>query len=320
VNASKTLFPLRCVFLLAGSLIICACGSSLPSAPLAPGGAATVYVVENYSTILAFSASSNGAVTPVATLDAPAGLENLSIATDSAGAIYVAGEFPDNTNEVAVYAPGSSGAAVPIRILKFGFLPYAIAVDSVGRLYITGDGSTAVYSSTASGTQPPDRLLMATGISNAIAADSKGTIYLGSYSGITVYPPGATGITVPARSIDLEYDAGTIAIDSDGDIFTTTATGDHASIESIVELGPTATGTSTPIRSFTTPNSSGGLLGLQMDAKGNIYVFTQSYTPDQPRGRPFIYGFGPTASGNVEPGVKISSTSLTAPTSNLALH
>ena len=92
-------------------------GGTIPPA----SGAKSVYVVEGSSSglggsILNFNVGSQGSIAPASSLTLPSNFEVLSVATDSAGQIYVGGYALPNL-EILAYPAGSSGDATPSRTL-----------------------------------------------------------------------------------------------------------------------------------------------------------------------------------------------------------
>ena len=136
-------------------LISAGCGGgNSPSSftPSSPAGAHTIYVVQNAlalggtsDSVLEFSATANGDVSPAASLTGPAGAWFTSVAVDTSGSLYVAVEYP--TPEILVYAAGATGAATPVRTIAGGLttLAYttAVAVDASGQIYVTSFGGTS---------------------------------------------------------------------------------------------------------------------------------------------------------------------------------
>lgn len=106
------------------------------------------------------------------------------IAIGPEGDLYVSsagnGNACDHTCFVAVFVPGASGSAKPIRVLDIPQGPLFIAIDQRGYLdvhsYKTGYLLTDVYAPNASGHDPPINEFKTTGV-NALAA-SHSLVYI----------------------------------------------------------------------------------------------------------------------------------------------
>jgi hypothetical protein len=311
-------------------------GGTAPSGQLASGGATTGYVIQggtSYS-ILEFSATATGSVSPTATLLLPSSFEATAVAVDSSGQTYVGGQLliyvagqlsPASPIEILVYPAGATGAATPTRtiIQNLCCIPIAMTVDSSGSLYVAGSGAVAVYPSTANGSATPTALIQgsATGLNsdNDIAVDSSGNIYVTNYFPqyyiITVFAAGATGNVAPVRTITLPSSSIVtgLAVDSSGDLYTIEnqlpTNGPFSTGASIVEFAPGASGAATPIKTITASALTDGF-GLSRDSAGNLYLVNETATGVFPNVSVVdsVLGFGPTASGTVTPGINLTST------------
>jgi hypothetical protein len=275
-----------------------------------------VYVIQQTSEpqlILQFSATANGAVTPVATLNVPAGMAIGSIATDATGDLYVGGLLGSQF-VIEVYAPGASGSALPIRTIELNFGAYSLAVDSAGQLYVAASNNVAVYSPTANGLATPVRLITgpSTGLTIApfaIAVDSVGGIYVANSVTISIFSPGANGNAPTSRVITppSPWEFVGVAVDKAGNVYA--SEDQYLKPATIVEFAPNSTGAATPVKSITASSTGpGNGLGLQLDSAGNLYMINEAYIANS-ASTPSIFGFGPTASGDVQPAVNFTSTS-----------
>jgi len=134
-----------------------------------------------------------------------AGLANPEgIAFDSSGNVYVA-----ESQQIAVYAPGSTSASAPIRTLASdiaaGTQPFGIALDASNRLYVALGDQVEVFAAGASGNDTPIQEFdetndMLAGLDSClgIAVDTSDNIYCANFnnSTITEYAAGSTGTTV----------------------------------------------------------------------------------------------------------------------------
>jgi hypothetical protein len=341
-------------------VLLAGCGSSSPSnssntgsgsgglGQLATGGATSVYVIQNSTTvgaqnfILQFNASSNGTVSPAATLSPPSTMKVDSVATDSSGQIYVGG-FVGSQAEILVYASGATGSATPLRTIlesaSSSVIPAAITVDSAGLIYVAGPGtssanSIAVFSAAANGLSTPIRLIQgAPQLSsmsdiNGIAVDASGNLYVATNVGtittdtglIAIFAAGATGNVAPTRTITSSAFFTGIATDASGNIYaaedTATST---SSTAAIVEFSSGASGAATPSKTISgtaTALTFGG--GLSRDSAGNIYIMNvANLTTNTPTYN--VLGFGPNALGNVAPGANFASSTWTYAGGQIAL-
>jgi hypothetical protein len=317
------------------AVLLAGCGSSAspgsgsggPSAPLASGGASTVYVVEDPAAIglpaevLEFPANSKGTVPPSAILYPPSTMTvATAVATDSTGGIYVGGSTSTaGSYEICVYAAGSAGAATPARtITETSVQPTGMAIDSAGLLYATGPtANVAVFSATASGTATPVNVIAGALTQlvqpNAIAVDAAKNVYVTNIasSGVTgtilVFASGATGNVAPNRVIspgaNLSFFYG-VALDASGNVYATAAQDNGAGINSpaIVEYAGGVGGSATPTKTITSSGALTNGYDIAVDGVGNMYVVNGPGASQLT-----VLGFGPSATGSVAPGVDFNS-------------
>lgn len=104
----------------------------------------------NPTEVVVYAPGASGAATPVRTLvgtNAEFALNSASIAVDAAGDLYAvvsntAQPFL-NATEVAEFAPGADGNAVPMKVIignfgEFGTSPTHLQIDSSGDVYVVG--------------------------------------------------------------------------------------------------------------------------------------------------------------------------------------
>jgi hypothetical protein len=283
------------------------------------------------ATILQFSATSTGSLTPTATLTPPSSMYATAVTTDTSGQVYVGG-YLSTQYVVMVYAAGASGAATPVRtiLLPYYLNPQSMAVDASGQLYIvSGSDYIGVYSATANGTATPTRLITgsSTQLQNplSIAADSSGDIYVTTeVFGTTTdtgtlleFAAGTTGNVAPTRVLTSPAVFYGVAVDNSGYIYTvadtetvnSTSGAVTSTSATIEELGPSSTGAATPF--YTIGGSATGITfggGLRRDSVGNIYMINAAITNSGNSVAYSLLGFGPTATGNTPPAVNITSS------------
>jgi hypothetical protein len=231
-----------------------------------PSAAVSIYVTQDNvgfgppqpSSILQFSRTTSGSVSPTSTITGPADVIFNAVNVDATGNLYVGGEmYNSNPNagpggvDILVYAPGATGKATPERTITPAGLEVlannpisALALDASGNLYVAaavavGSGPTgriysgiSVFSPTANGGAAPSRVLAGSattmGTSNQIALDSMGNIYIANVNplgpaSILIFKSGATGNVAPdsilSGSNTTIYYAQGVAVDSAGNIY-----------------------------------------------------------------------------------------------------
>jgi hypothetical protein len=325
-------------------LIQAGCGSGGMASNGGGGGngpsSANVYITQDIildpqlsQSVMQFSTSATGNVTPSTTLKGPAGVFLSGLAVDGTGNLYVGGTInssgPLASAEVLIYAPGGSGTATPSRTIVGASTGLnvpglsgigALALDNSGNLYVSSYVNiggilfpgVSIFSNTANGNVAPTKVIggNATAINGfapgPIAVDSANNIYtaggtLAQANAILVFNANSTGNAPPtsmiAGSNTMLEDVVGIAVDSAGNIYVANGNANGVSTPSILVFSAGSTGNATPVRTIagaaTTMIAAGN---LSVDSDGNVYVLD---LPD-------ILKFGPTSSGNVEPSATIS--------------
>lgn len=163
-------------------------------------------------------------VAPIRSISGPkAAFDNLSdVALDANDNVYAvnSGTATQSAGSVAVFAAGSNGDVAPIRTISGSKtkldLPDAIALDSLGNVYVA----------------------------NATVS--------GQYSFVTVYPANAGGNVVPIRTIrgtrtELRGPGG-IAVDAAGNVYVVSLYGVDGTTSLVLTFGPGQNGNVAPIR------------------------------------------------------------------------
>jgi sugar lactone lactonase YvrE len=226
-------------------------GLAQPSAVvLNPSG--NIYVAnssggpDTLGSVTVYSAGASQNASPIATIAGTSTSDNTGfgtpngIALDSAGNIYVANTFggPDGVGSITIYPPGSNGNVTPLATISDNpncapcdnttlSLPYGVAVDSAGNIYVAnsqggadGMGSVTIYpplgTSTGTLNEAPNETIAGTSSSDVtgfslpsgIALDLAGNIYVtneGSMNGgsdsVTEYAAGSSGNVAPIATI-----------------------------------------------------------------------------------------------------------------------
>jgi hypothetical protein len=166
-------------------------------------------------------------------------------------------------------------------------VPDAIALDSIGNIYVAnnGIGTVTVYPPGSNGNVVPSSVIQGydTGLNApvGIALDSNRKLYVlndsnGVFS-ITAYPAGSDGDVTPTATIsgattELASSAA-IAVDSTGKIYVTNEQSQLGGLDSITVYASGSNGNVSPIASISGSNT--GLAspqGVVLDSTGGIYV------------------------------------------------
>lgn len=320
------------------SVMLAGCGGPASSSP-GGGTVGSVYVVQSTGTgvsvptstsILKFSGSSSGVVTPAATITSPAGIYFIDVGVDSSGNIYATAASTSSTaaGEILVYAAGASGAATPTRVLtgvatRLAY-PLAITADATGQIYVADNmNGILVFAAGANGNIAPVRQingsLVPIGTALGIAVDSSGTVYIAN-DGVTPenileFSSAANGNVAPTRTL---AGAATtlggvlgLAIDSANNLYVG-STGNGSATAGVAVFAQGANGNATPIRVIEGSNVGiSNLDGMGMDAEGNIYVQDVANFGFAYLNSPSIKVYAAGATGNVAPTRTFSSAQWT---------
>ena len=251
-----------------------------------------------------------------------------AITLDSSGNIYVAnsGSQVGGADSITVFPAGSNGNAAPSSTISGAStglaVPYGIAVDSGGNIYVANDGSTigvsdsvTVYAPGTSGNVAPGRTITgaSTGLDSpgGIAVDSSGNLYVtndgslyGGADSITVYAPGSNGNAVPSATLfalGLDTPAG-IAVDSGGNLYVSNGGSTDGDLGSVTVYPPDNTLPSATIGSDTGLDEPSG---ITVDSSGNIYVTNEGSITG---GMDSVTVYPPGSYANVVPSAAIVGT------------
>jgi hypothetical protein len=282
-------------------------GTHLTSSPL--GGSdikigASFSVADTASNAIdTFDKSANGNAAPTSVISGPATLlaspNGVAIAHD--GTIYAA-----NTgvvDSITVYAPGSSGDAIPSRVITCGGMakPGGISLDGAGNLYVanTAGKSISVFGPADSGCVTGNRIIIGihTCLVNPQDVDVRrdGTAYVASSSTVLVFRAGASGDATPVQKIAgsntqlLPHVLG-VSFDSSFNIYATSVSAQQKG--RVTVYAPGATGNVVPLWTIAGPATT-------LDAIDKIEI--------DPADRPFVSNgaavdvFAAGAMGNVAP-------------------
>jgi streptogramin lyase len=220
------------------------------------------------------------------------------VAVDSAGTIYVADTGGDTIRKVTPAGDVTTVAGdgrVPGRIDGTGSaarfdLPYAVAVDATGNIYVADTENTTLRKITASGavttlagTATVIGYIDGVGAAaefddpNGIATDAQGNVYVADTVGATIrkITPAAAVTTLAGRpgvqgsqdgtGTDARFDnPSTIATDATGNLYVA----EQGEVAAIRKITPSAT-----VTTFVTDNVN----ALTVDSAGNIDVVDEDY-------------------------------------------
>jgi len=293
-------------------------------------------------------------VSPSATISgASTGLNSPGgITVDSGGNIYVTddGSVSGGADSLTVYAAGSNGNVAPTATISGGAtgleLPFGVAIDSSGNLYVVNPGSAVggvdsltIYPSGSSGNTAPSATISSDTEIEApfgIALDASDNIYVadagsafGGVDSVSIYPYGTYANEPPVAVISgdntlLNFPAG-IALDSSGNIYLANATGGYDGSGSVTQYAPLKNKSGTlniAPTAVIAGDDTGDLTGFNfpdgvvVDSSGNVYVANATGGPDG-IGSITIYPAG--SNGNVAPTATISDNPSCAPCDNTEL-
>lgn len=267
---------------------------------------ASYYGPTNQGGIVGYSAGATGSADPIRSLlsTTTTGVTAVNgLAASATGEIFAAEDY----GGVQAFSATATGDVAPSRRILGAFetggglstigSASAIAVDSMGNLYVVNQGSMGgqpllVFGPAATGNVAPIRSLG--GALTGLSADS--------VVGATTDTAGNLYVTVEAVS-----GTGPVPVFSG----------------SILEFAAGATGNVAPIRTISgTSTLLHAVSGIQVDSAGNIYVLSATPSPTSTSIAPTILKFSATASGNAPPTSTFTSTAWTNPDNagSLAVH
>jgi len=263
-----------------------------------------MYVADNATNAVdSFSSTSNGDVMPRSVISGPdtmlASPNGVALGAD--GSIYVAND--GTPNSINVYAAGSSGDAVPTRVITCGGLatPGGISLDGAGNLFVANISgkSISVFGPTDSGCVSGNRMILGlhTCLFNPqdVHARADGTAYVASEDRVLVFRPNAHGDATPIQKITgsntrLRVNVMGVSLDSALNIY---ATSDSANRPGRVTVyAPGANGNVAPLWTI-----EGRLTTLDVVDKIRLDATDEPFVTNDAA----VDVFAPQASGNVAP-------------------
>ena len=190
----------------------------------------------------------------------------IALALDSKRDAFVA----NGINTVTEYAPPYSSK--PIATISTGIdVPYTVAVDASGKLYVANDANTTVTVYAPPYTSAP---VSVTTDSAAFAFAFKGNqLFVGEDGGIYVYNLPLTSASKPVVSNLNATVIDAFAFDAKGNLFATSFRGGASSSGAIVEFTGAFTSSSKPVATISEAVSGTySPYGLAFDRSGNLYV------------------------------------------------
>jgi hypothetical protein len=198
------------------------------------------------------------------------------------GTIYVANNGASPS--ISVYAPGSTGDAIPTRTISCGGLsgPAGISLDNAGDVYVANSTgkSISVFVPTDSGCVSGNRTIV--GIHTCIFSPQDvdvrrdGTLYVASSSAVLVFRPGAHGDATPVQKITgsntllLPRVVG-VSIDSSQNIYATSGSLHKHGLVTV--YAPTATGNVAPLWTIAGPATTLDAVDkIELDPKNQVFV------------------------------------------------
>jgi hypothetical protein len=351
----RTLITSSAVAALAG----CSGDSPSTTPPVVTSTIPSVYVLQVPSnsaasgSILQFSSTANGVVSPTSTITVSGATFN-GLAADGSGNLYSDEVSGGNSfGQVVEFAAGATGAATPIRSIPGNTVTGVTAVDGIsagptGEIFVGEDyGAAQVFSATANGSVAPTRNILGIsqpggglstlGVATAIAADSSDNLFVVNAGNpgsapIAIFSPTATGNVAPIRTIGgalttLGQVTG-LTVDATGNLYVGSVTSTFSNnvltyVGSIVVFGPTASGNVAPMRTITGPLTTMAVIGgPRLDASGNIYVVSSNGSASSATKTTTVLKFAAAAAGNVAPTSSFTSAAWTNPdyAYSIAIH
>jgi len=173
-------------------------------------GQGNIYVASaNNSSVVVHRKNASGPSTPLRTIT---GIPiPRDVALDSNGFLYVS----LSSGDVRVYAPGASGAAVPVKTFGTG-AGAAFGLDIAGgEIYVRKANGYNVYAPSASGFPAPvERAVTGTGPGEALAVHGS-KVWTQNSTALRAYARTAEGTATPIQTINNAIPSGTFGLDTD---------------------------------------------------------------------------------------------------------
>jgi hypothetical protein len=228
---------------------------------------------------------------------------------DASGNLYVAECLVCNvggTDNVTQYAAPFSTSSAPAFAITSGVSrPGALALDSLGDLFVANPNNNQVRVYTAPlGSSSTPFVTIASNLNDpaAMALDASRNLYVANFNNasVTVYAPPYSALKVKLASTLANVDG--LALDASGDVFVANCNvgcGNGANPDAVTEFAPPLTNISTPGRTITNgvsrPNT------IVMDAAGTLFVANNNatitvYSASSYTGAPVTLNLGGAAS------------------------
>jgi sugar lactone lactonase YvrE len=204
---------------------------------------------------------------------------------DASGNLFVAECLVCNvggTDNVTQYAAPFSTSSVPAFAITSGVnRPGALALDSLGDLFVANPNNNQVRVYTAPLGSSSTPFATIAGLSNpaALALDASRNLYVANFNNasVTVYAPPYSALKVKLASTLANVNG--LAIDAAGDVFVAncnTGCGNGANHDAVTEFSPPLTNISTPGTTIT--NGVNRPNAIVMDAAGTLFVANNNNT------------------------------------------
>ena len=153
--------------------------------------------------VTAYAAGSNGDRAPVQTIfDGQNFVVPAGIAVHGS-LLYVADQFDSSVNE---YSATANGIVNPVAMILGLNTPHGVAVDGLGRIYVTDSNAVRVYAANANGFATPLRVISGSqtlmdGATGLTVHNSEIAVANAGNNSVTVYPENGNGDIPPLRQL-----------------------------------------------------------------------------------------------------------------------